>query len=242
MDINLNDVIDVLCNTFQKLENTVSKPQRKKTCQGHTYESKDKTAQEAIIQKLARYITSLQSAKILNEKGFYQEQGALQRMMDEYSEDVLFLAYGIFFNDDGKGIHKDYLNNFFQIGSKNKKPCQGKIREYIDFRESFLENLVEKPNVSLQGERMDASRNLRRAYSGYIHGDSPTIMEMFNGKSFNIYGGDKQGLKKVDEEEILNYYYRGVTIFNAVSTSVFGIDVPSLFRLCSALSRHLGQF
>src|SRR5438874_6976690 len=59
----------------------------------------EKTIHQAMIQKLARVVTSLHAARLLLEHGFVQEQAALQRMLDEFHEDISFLAYAAIYND-----------------------------------------------------------------------------------------------------------------------------------------------
>ena len=54
---------------------------------------------QALVQKLARVVTTLQAATVLMQHGFVQEQGALQRVIHEIHEDITFLAYGVMFDD-----------------------------------------------------------------------------------------------------------------------------------------------
>lgn len=53
---------------------------------------KEKTIQHAIVQKLARVVSGLHAARLLLENGLLQEQGAVLRMIDEFPEDIMFLA------------------------------------------------------------------------------------------------------------------------------------------------------
>jgi hypothetical protein len=45
--------------------------------------------------------------------GFLQELGASQRMLDEFNDDILFLAYGVI-SGDATDAHREYLAAFFQ--------------------------------------------------------------------------------------------------------------------------------
>ena len=51
----------------------------------------EKSICQAIVQKLARMVSTLHAARLLCNHGFVQEQAALQRILDEIQEDVLFL-------------------------------------------------------------------------------------------------------------------------------------------------------
>nr|WP_305908110.1 hypothetical protein [Methylomarinum sp. Ch1-1]MDP4520918.1 hypothetical protein [Methylomarinum sp. Ch1-1] len=68
---------------------------------------------QAIVQKLARMVTSLHSIKVLTDNGLFQDQAAIQRMLDEFQEDILFLVYGLT-NGEITQIHKDYLDEFYK--------------------------------------------------------------------------------------------------------------------------------
>src|SRR5258708_11889661 len=69
----------------------------------------EKTAQQAIVQKLARIITGLRAAHLLLRHGLVQEEGVIHRVLGDLLEDVLFLAYGIIKNDLNGTLHKSYL-------------------------------------------------------------------------------------------------------------------------------------
>lgn len=74
----------------------------------------ERTAQQAIIQKLARIVTGLRAAHLLLKNGLVQEQAALERVLDELQQDVLLLTYGIAKNELEERLHKDYLEAFYQ--------------------------------------------------------------------------------------------------------------------------------
>lgn len=84
---------------FKTLEMRVPAPKLISFGDGHVFRYLERSIHQAIIQKLARIISGLHAARILLSFGFVQELGALQRMLDEFQEDVTFLSYGIIFND-----------------------------------------------------------------------------------------------------------------------------------------------
>ena len=78
--------------TLNDLAERVPPPKRVTILHSFAFRYKEKTIQQAIVQKLARIISGLYAARILLEAGFLQEQGAMQRMLDELIEDTIFLA------------------------------------------------------------------------------------------------------------------------------------------------------
>ena len=74
---------------------------------------REQTILQALLQKLARVISGLHAAWLLVENGFLQEQGAVHRMLDEFHEDILFLAFAVI-NRDQREIHQRYLDAFYK--------------------------------------------------------------------------------------------------------------------------------
>ncbi len=59
------------------------------------FRHEEQTIYQAIVQKLARMVSTLAASRLLFDNGFVQEQASLQRILDEISEDILFLAFGV---------------------------------------------------------------------------------------------------------------------------------------------------
>ena len=121
--------LDVMGQSFEILSKKISLPCKVSMSNGYDYRYKEKSIEQAIIQKLARLVTGLQAITSLNKTGFYQEQAALQRMLDEFEEDITFLCFAIIFNDF-TDHHQKYLDYFYEeefdvpensIASKQKR-------------------------------------------------------------------------------------------------------------------------
>lgn len=77
------------------------------------YRHVERSIHQALVQKLARLVSSLHAARLLLEHGFVQEQASLQRSLDEIQDDITFLAFAIIFNDMTP-VHQSYLDAFFE--------------------------------------------------------------------------------------------------------------------------------
>jgi len=105
----------------------------------------ERSIHQAIVQKLARIVSTLAAAHLLMTHGFVQEQAALQRILDELHEDVRFLSLAII-NGEVTPLHRDYLASFFEeefdedtaLESTQKRPMipRRKIQAYIARSES----------------------------------------------------------------------------------------------------------
>lgn len=106
-----NHTLHHLDKAFKKLEGMVPPPQKMWQGDVFVFRYREKTIHQAMVQKLARVVSGLHAAQLLLEKGFLQEQAAIQRMLDEFHEDVLFLAYAAI-NGELTALHQEYLDAF----------------------------------------------------------------------------------------------------------------------------------
>jgi hypothetical protein len=210
--------------TLRSLCSRVPAPQRVPMSSSFVFRYIDKSIHQAIVQKLARVISGLHAARILLECGFIQEQGALHRMLDEFQEDVSFLCYGAIRNDI-TDLHRRYLDAFYEeefdrpddvASSSQNRPMipRQKIRAYLA--------QIEESGVEVtRAARVD--RSLSKAYSGYVHGASPHIMEMYGGNPprFQVSGLRASPLYQDHQHDLWNYFFRGICAFG-LATAAFG--------------------
>ena len=225
MDSLYVDALKKMLVFFDRLSIRVKQPKQVQLGDGYTYRYDSSSIHAAILQKLARVLTGIQSMQILNAHGFIQEQAAIQRILDEFTEDISFLTYSIIFNKHTK-LHNNYLEAFYEeecdrpssmMESSQKRPMisRKKIRAYINKIES-----ADDPSTGIE-----VSRTIHKGYSGYVHGASPHIMELYYGNPprFHLQGAKTSPLYQDHVDDLLNYYYRGILAF-AFSAKSFGDD------------------
>jgi hypothetical protein len=200
-------VLTTLEGAFRQLETKVPQPIRKPWLDGFVFRYTEQTIQQAIIQKLARMISGLHATKTLLEHGLFQEQGMMQRALDEISEDISFLSLGVIYNDI-TDRHKQFLEYFYAeeftdasdiIGSHASRGMvkRDKIRAYIGRHVS---------------DPKGAGKIIAKAYSGFIHAASPHIMDMYGGvpPRFDLNGASKDLRGAEFERDAANYFYRAI--------------------------------
>lgn len=187
------------------------------------YRHVEKTVHQALVQKLARMVSSLHAARLLLEEGFVQEQAALQRILDEIIEDVSFLSFSVI-SGNSEPSHKNYLEWFFQeefdpndaVVSSKARPSvpRQKIRAYLD-------RCVSGPKGS--SKDLDASKTVSKANSGFVHAASPQIMDMYGGAPPRFHMRGMQGTERQAEHsaDLWNYFYRGIMAC-CLSAKAFG--------------------
>lgn len=106
------DTLIEMDRSVAALGNMVPAPQAVPFKDGVVFRHVEMTIEQAIIEKLVRIPSGLRAAQLLLDSGFFQEQGTLQRVIDEIQEDVIFLCTPILFNLREE-IHDEYLAAFF---------------------------------------------------------------------------------------------------------------------------------
>jgi hypothetical protein len=205
--------LTVLENAFRRLEAQVPPPRPKPIKDGFVLRYHERTIEQALVQKLARYISSLSAAQVLLDHGFVQEQAVLQRTLDEIGDDIFFLAIAIT-NDEVTELHERYLDAFWAeefeepddpIGTLAARAMvqRSKIRAYI----SRIVGSKENPSRDLA-----VLKTISKVYSGYVHAASPHIMDLCGGDPPVFHLNGMLGTPRIEDHEydIWNYYYRGI--------------------------------
>lgn len=93
MDRVYDSALKLMVESFDTLSQKLVSPIACSMGDGYVYRYQEKSTYQAILQKLAREVTGLQSIRLLNKAGLFQEQASLQRMLDEFQEDIMFWDY-----------------------------------------------------------------------------------------------------------------------------------------------------
>lgn len=174
-----------------------------------------------------------------SEHGFVQEQAALHRVLDEIQEDVTFLAWGVI-TDDITDLHRQYLSAFYEeefdkpespLESTQKRPmvARKKVRAYIARMEAVAFD---------QSTGVELLRTLHKAYSGFVHGASPAIMDMYGGVPPRFHVQGMLGTVRITElrDDLWNYFYRGIVAFG-LAIKAFGEDA-----VFASITKFLDEF
>lgn len=237
MDALYNQTLHQLDKAFKRLETMVPPPQKMPHGDSFVFRYKERTICQAMIQKLARLVSGLQAVRLLCDNGLLQEQGAIQRMLDEFHEDVWFLAFAVI-NKEVTPLHQQYLDAFYQeeFDPRTVKPSldrpmvpRKKIRAYL----AYLEQQPKDPSSAVT-----LYRTIHSAYSGFIHGASPHIMDMVGGNPprFHIHGMAGTPRHEDHRYDLYNPFFRAILSF-AIVAKAFGDE-----ELLQSLSAYHLEF
>jgi hypothetical protein len=142
MDEPYEQLLREMSIALDRLSAKVPPAQRVSFAGGFVFRYVERTAHQAIVQKLARMITGLRAELLLLRNGLVQEQGVIERVLDDLREDVTFLVYGILHCELDSKWHKLFLESFYEeefdkpespFNSTQKRPMvpRQKIQAYI---------------------------------------------------------------------------------------------------------------
>lgn len=220
------EMLDVMDAAFQGYVAALPKPRRVQQGRGWAYRFKDRDVHHAVVLKLALVQSTLRASLLLLQNGHVMEQAMLQRVVDEANEDILFLAYAVT-NDTITPLHERYLAAFW-------------AEEFSDFddptsshqsREMVPRQKIRAYLARIQGKGLDPSRAVQvatvvgKVYSGFVHGASPHIMEIYGGNPPHFHTRGMAGTPKVAEyeQDLWNYMYRGL-LSHIFVAKVFGAE------------------
>ena len=222
---------------FRDYEAAVSRPVwiRK---HGGLFRFKEQNIPQALIQKLALVQSTLRAALLLLQHGHTMEQAMLQRVIDEANEDIQFLTAAIV-KDKITPLHEQYLAAFWAEEFKDlSDPATHQSRAMAPRKKirAYLANLG--------GKRLDpsgtaqAAKVVSKAYSGFVHGASPHIMESYGGSPPRFHTRGLAGSPRIPEytRDLWNYMYRGLWSHISVSQA-FGWKEHA-----DALIKHKNRF
>lgn len=232
---------DFLEKCFNLIENYLPSPSINTFGEHNVLRYTEKSIDTAIIQKLARYLSSLNASRVLLLNGYTQETGVLFRTLDEIDEDIFFLCIP---KIDGKysQVHNDYLNSFFQEELDNprnaflltqKRPTVSRKKIHATISNFNKETL----NLSDSKENM---RTLSQIYSGYVHGSSVHIIEMvdINSKKYLLRGMLGTSIHNDFIYNYWDYVYRAI-ISTMLISKVLGFE--QLYIECSKFRKDFEE-
>ncbi|MBU8920262.1 MAG: hypothetical protein KOO63_00220 [Bacteroidales bacterium] len=245
MEIVYKEVMQEFDELFALLADIVPAPVAAPRDKGIVFRYVEQSIEQAIIQKLTRYISGLRAARVLLDRGFLQESTVLQRTLDEFGEDIMFLSLAVVANEQ-TAIHETYLKAFYADDFENTNDPMGSIRnrqKRVTRKE--VRKAIDQSNATIAtrvgGEFVSATEQvwaIGKLFSGFVHGGSPQIMEMYGGKPphFHLEGMPDIPLVAVHEESFWNQYYRCGQSF-AIAAQALGS--PEVFSRAQDLLKEL---
>ena len=215
---SFDQTIRELETVFRLLENQLGPPANATIDGREAFRFREQSIEQAMLLKVARYISGLNAGQLLLANGYLQELGVLNRTLDDLGDDITFLA--MCRRNGPNKLCRKYLKVFWQeefeegvraVESTKKRYqiSRPEIRQYIS--SAFMEE---------DGRAFERVGNiLSQAYSGYVHASAPHIIEMYEHSSDQIALRGHSERWKLDDhtKDFWNYVYRGLLATQTVA-------------------------
>ncbi len=193
---------------------------------------------ETLTESLACYLKGIKTISTLNacvvllRHGYAQEVGALCRMADDFCNEIFFLLQPQ--GDDGSfsADQVRFLENFFQeefdepvdpLRSTQKRGTVPVRKIHATFGKLAAGEL----NPS---DAQELLRTTHQAFSGYVHGAYPHIMEMCGGNPQRFHVSGMLGTPRIEEwrGQLIGYVQRLIiaSVFVARKLGVTDLEAP----------------
>lgn len=219
MDDVFDRVMAELEEAFRRLEEQVPQPVKESYKDGFVLRYVEQTPQQAMLQMFARLISGLHSLRMLLVNGFLQEMSVIQRTLDDFEEDILFITLAVV-NDDITDNHRQYLEYHWmeergEAGANRGQVPRKHIRAY-----------VAKHGGDNPSSVISAGRKIYKGYSGFVHGSGEAIIDMCmtNPPRYFLSGMLESPLYPDHQDDLWNYIYRGL-VASTFMARLFG-DEP----------------
>ncbi len=239
-----SQVLTYMKNTVYSFAQRIPAPQRIPYRDSFVYRYVEKTIHQALVQKLARLVSTLHASYILMESGFVQEQAALQRVLDEIQEDITFLSYGVIFNDVTE-LHKEYVQYFYEEEFDADTALESTQKRSMVKRKKIWAYIARIEAAGNPSSEVEVCRTLSKCYSGFVHAASSHIMDMYGGDPprFHMHGMAETERQAEHLADIWNYFYRGIIAFSVVAKA-FGDDdlFQKIFDFARSIEHTGGEY
>lgn len=229
--------LEALETAFRRLEAQVPPPRRQVWKDGFVFRYAERTIHQAIVQKLARTISGLHAVNTLLAQGLFQEQGMVQRALDEIGEDITFLSFGVI-RGELTQRHKEYLDYFYAEEFDDPSDVMASHRSRGTVKREKIRAYVNQVLGADSSRANVVGKILTKTYSGFVHAASPHIMDMCGGAParFDISGEFRSLRGEEHADDALNYFLRALFSI-AFAAKAFGDE--ELFLEMHAKSTRL---
>lgn len=226
--------IDVCQEAFDALSQVTDSPELQEQPVGAVYRYQNQTIETAIVQKLARLISSMNACLILYDSGLYQEMFTIMRTMDEFSEDIIFLSIAVG-EDEISELHQRYLREFFQEEFDNpENPLTStQQRDRVPRRRILAAIAAMEENPVNPSDSQELHRTINNSMSGYVHGSSVHILDMYGGNppKYHLHGMENTPRQGSALEYLWGYIYRSFLSFGIAAVKFNQADlIEELFE------------
>ena len=170
--------------------------------------------------KGVKLVSTLNAALVLFRHGYVQEIGALCRMADDFFLEIMFFIKPLGEDSPSKHQHRMF-NDFFREEFENPdNPLNSaQDRDNVPRRKIYAAfGQIAKDELNPH-DAQNMISTVHKAFSGYVHGAYPHIMEMYGDNPPRFHMAGMLGTTRMLEwgDQLVTYVYRAIMIAELIS-------------------------
>jgi hypothetical protein len=170
--------------------------------------------------KGVKLLSTLNAALVLFRHGYAQEIGALCRMADDFFFEIMFFIQPLGENGPSKDQNRMF-DDFFREEFENPDDPLGSAQDRDNIPRRKINaafGQIAKNELNPHDAQHTIS-TVHKAFSGYVHGAYPHIMEMYGGNPPHFHMTGMSGTPRMQEwaEQLVTYVYREIMITELIS-------------------------
>ena len=177
---------------------------------GFFYRYTERLPEQALVLKLARQVSGLFAVDTLLFHGLVQEQGVIQRTLDEIGEDIFCLAVGL--QEGFEPLHRQLLDAFWEEEFNNPRSATKSTQKRAPPPRRKVHAYLARFGGGDVSGAQEVNRTISKAYSGYVHAAAPHVMDIYGGQPPHFYVSGVAGTSRQADhiDDAQNYFYRGL--------------------------------
>tara|TARA_R110000782_G_scaffold206651_1_gene295212 strand:- start:258 stop:815 length:558 start_codon:yes stop_codon:yes gene_type:complete len=135
----------------------------------------------------------------------------MYRILDEFGEDVIFISEAIRTKQVTE-LQQRFIDEFFQQEFDSLNPLLATQKRHRIPRDRIQAAIARFNHHPVNPNDAQAvSRTISKGYSGYVHGASERILEMYDGKRYRLNGMLGTSRQIEFEDGMWDYFHRSLT-------------------------------
>jgi hypothetical protein len=228
MLIYLKNILSEVEEIYSEIGSRIQKPVQIMQKNKAKYRYKYHSVELICYLKGLKVISNLNAILNLHENGYFYEVGILCRSVFDSVNEIYFILGP----NDGDKYSTEQMNfarDFFQeeFEDYDKPLSSNKKRRNVAVKKIYAEISANNKNILNQSDFQEILRVKHRAFSGYVHGAYPHIMEMYNDKFGRFHLSGMLVPERIEEwnEQIKSEIYCSVIALIFVSNKLKFKDI-----------------
>lgn len=205
--------------------------------------SAELTVKHVCLLRAVRIVSAFNALLVLWQAGYVQEMGILCRTINEFLNDIIFILEGYPTKDLSQN-QKRFIEEFSKEEfDDNSATILKSVSRNIVIRKKVLAGVARVINASNPHDLQAMLNTEESAFSGYVHGSYPHIMELCSGPPPRFHVRGVLNTPRIGEwrKQIETHLDRSINVFGLMCSRLELKDAfDELYQRRSILEKQIG--